>query len=97
MKNRFIFKVSMFFVSLNGSRFHSAGFSTRGTRLNLLVLKFILFSRPRFQISFLNILIFALSEVTLSLTSLKYFKLFITAKLVRISVSLVFSKVLVSE
>ena len=45
----------------------------------LLVLKFIQFSRPRFQISFLNILILALSEVRLSLTSLKYFKLFITA------------------
>ena len=72
-ENRFIFKVSMFFVSLNGSRFHSAGFSTRGTRLILLVLKFIHFSRPRFQISFLNILILALSE---SETFFDLFKVF---------------------
>ena len=71
-ENRFIFKLSVFFVSLNGSRFHSAGFSTRDARLILVVLNFMLFSHPCFQKSFLNILILDLSEVRLSLNSLKY-------------------------
>ena len=69
---RLALKLSVFFVSLNGLRFHSAGFSTQDARLIVVVLKFMLFSVPRFQKSFLNILILDLSEVRLSLNSLKY-------------------------